>query len=54
MYYELLKCHNPCSIDEDAREALKDEEYREKLTAYGEKIEELTKDIWEKEYLQRK
>ncbi len=54
MYYELLKCHNPCPIDEDAREALKDEEYREKLTAYGEKIEELTKDIWEKEYLQMK
>lgn len=54
MYYELLKCHNPCPIDKDAREALKDEEYREKLTAYGEKIEELTKDIWKKEYLQMK
>jgi MoaA/NifB/PqqE/SkfB family radical SAM enzyme len=54
MYHELLERHSPHPIDEDAQDALNDEEYRKKLTAYGEKIEELTNDIWEKEYLQRK
>ncbi|OYD13870.1 hypothetical protein CH333_09665 [candidate division WOR-3 bacterium JGI_Cruoil_03_44_89] len=54
MYHEVLKCHKPHPIDKDARDALNDEEYRKKLTAYGERIEELTKGIWEKEYLQGK
>ncbi len=52
MYHKLLKCHKPYSIDENVQDALNDEEYRKKLTAYGDKIGELTKDIWEKEYLQ--
>ncbi len=54
MYYELIKDHKPHPIDEDARDAFRDEKYRKELTAYGEKIEELTKGIWENEYLQRK
>jgi MoaA/NifB/PqqE/SkfB family radical SAM enzyme len=37
--------------DENAEEALKDEEYQRGLTAYGEEIEKLTGDIWKKEYL---
>ncbi len=52
LYRELLERYKPYPIDKDARDALKDEEYRKKLTAYGDKIGELTKDIWEKEYLQ--
>ncbi len=52
MFHELLKLHNPFPIDKNADIALKDEEYRKGLIAYGEKIEELTKDIWEKECLQ--
>ncbi|MCK4306722.1 radical SAM protein [candidate division WOR-3 bacterium] len=51
-YHKLLECYKPYPIDKSARDALNDEEYRKKLTAYGEKIGELTKDIWEKEYLQ--
>ncbi len=52
-YQKLLECHKSYPIDKEARDALNDEEYRKKLTAYGDKIEELTKDIWEKEYLQK-
>ncbi|MEA1912595.1 MAG: radical SAM protein [candidate division WOR-3 bacterium] len=52
MYHKLLEHHCPRPINEDAQDALNDEEYHKKLTVYGEKIEELTKEIWEKEYLQ--
>ncbi len=53
IYYRLLKCYRPKPIDEAAMEILSDDEYREKLIAYGEKVEKLTRDIWEREYLQK-
>lgn len=53
IYHKLLESYNPYPIDENAMDALNDEEYRKKLTTYGEKIEGLTKDIWEREYLQK-
>jgi len=37
--------------DPSGEEELKDEEYRKGLSKYGKKIEELTKETWEKEYL---
>jgi MoaA/NifB/PqqE/SkfB family radical SAM enzyme len=51
MYHELLDRCQPYPTDESARDALNDEEYRKRLTVYGEEIEELTKEMWEKEYL---
>lgn len=38
-------------IDEDAGMSLEDSEYLEGLSEYGEKVGELTRGIWEKEYL---
>ena len=52
VYRKLLERYTPNPIDKDAGYALNDEEYREKLTAYGVEIEELTKNIWKEEYLQ--
>jgi len=51
VYYKILNLHSPRPIDQAAMEALKDEEYRRKLIEYGERIEELTKDIWKRDYL---
>lgn len=49
--YKILKETNAKPIDISGEEILKDEKYRKGLVGYGEQIEELTKDIWEKEYL---
>ncbi|MDZ7262122.1 MAG: radical SAM protein [candidate division KSB1 bacterium] len=38
-------------IDEDAAEAIKDEQYFQELVVYGEKVDELTRPIWEAEYV---
>jgi len=49
--YKILKETNAKPIDTSGEEILKDENYRKGLVRYGEHIEELTRDIWEKEYL---
>ena len=51
LIYKILKETNAKPIDPSGEEILKDEKYREGLVQYGERIEELTKDMWEKEYL---
>ena len=53
-YATMRKAIDTCGaspIDENAKEALEDEDYQRGLTAYGEEIGRLTNDIWEKEYL---
>jgi MoaA/NifB/PqqE/SkfB family radical SAM enzyme len=53
MYHELLNDYHPRPIDENARDAMNDEKYCKKLTAYGERIEQLTGNMWKREYLKR-
>jgi hypothetical protein len=48
----LIKLHHARGGDEAAEEALQDENYYAKLVAYGERVGELTRDLWEQEYLQ--
>jgi len=52
MMKELLKKTNAKPADEAAEEALQDPEYYKGLVEYGKRVKELTKDIWEKEYLE--
>jgi hypothetical protein len=49
--YEAIKKHNARPADIPAGEALNDEDYHRGLEVYDRKVEELTKDIWEEEYL---
>jgi MoaA/NifB/PqqE/SkfB family radical SAM enzyme len=49
-FYKIVKEVGAKPINEEARAALSDKEYRKGLIKYGEDIEELTKDIWENEY----
>jgi MoaA/NifB/PqqE/SkfB family radical SAM enzyme len=49
--YEAIKKHNARPADIPAGEALADEDYHRGLEDYDRKVEELTKDIWEEEYL---
>lgn len=52
--YEILKSTNACSINEEARLALKDSNYRTGLIKYGEEIEHLTGEYWKREYLAKR
>lgn len=51
--YKILKATHARPIDKDAELALEDAEYRKGLIEYGKRIEELTKEYWEKKYLNR-
>ena len=52
MMRRTIELHHARGGDKAAEEALQDENYYAKLVNYGERIDELTRDIWEKEYLQ--
>ena len=52
MMSRTIELHHARGGDRAAEEALQDENYYAKLVAYGERVDELTRDIWEKEYLQ--
>jgi MoaA/NifB/PqqE/SkfB family radical SAM enzyme len=47
--YEIIKVNKVYPINEEAKQALKDEKYREGLIKYGKEVEKLTKEMW-KEY----
>jgi len=47
----VIRRFNARPIDKDAEEALKDKNYFTGLVAYDQRIEELTRDIWEREYI---
>ncbi len=49
--YKILKETDAKPIDSSGEEILKDGKYTKGLVEYGERIEELTKDIWKEEYL---
>lgn len=49
--YKILTETKAKANDPSGESALKDEEYREGLVEYGETIEELTKEKWEREYI---
>ena len=40
-------------IDEDANSIVGDEEYRRKMVEYGEAIDRITREYWEREYLNK-
>jgi len=46
--------YQPTPIDESAKEALQDKEYREKMINYDKSLAELLNPIWEKEYKKSK
>lgn len=48
---EVIMKHQAEPIDAEAAAALKDDKYHEKLADYGDKVAELTSDIWEIEYI---
>ncbi len=50
--YDLIQKHKAQPIDPPGGEALEDAKYRTMLEEYGDKVGELTKAEWEKEYLQ--
>jgi hypothetical protein len=52
MMRRIIKLHNAKGADEAAEEALIDEDYYFQLVAYGKRVDELTREIWEEEYLQ--
>ncbi|RME01962.1 MAG: radical SAM protein [Calditrichaeota bacterium] len=49
--YKVISEHGAQPIDPESAEALKDKEYRDGLAAYGDRVSELTADIWEQEYI---
>jgi MoaA/NifB/PqqE/SkfB family radical SAM enzyme len=51
--YPILKSTNARPINEEAAQALKDESYQSGLIKYGEEIEKLTCECWNKEYLKQ-
>lgn len=50
-FYEMQKEYDLTPIDENAREAIEDPEYRKGMIAYNKDVAELLDPIWEKEYL---
>ncbi|MBI4723208.1 MAG: radical SAM protein [Candidatus Stahlbacteria bacterium] len=52
--HKILKSTSAHPINDEAKEALEDTTYREGLIHYGEEIERLTHEEWEKEYLAKK
>jgi len=46
-----IKETNANPADKAAAEALKDQEYEDGLIAYGDRVQKLTEDIWEKQYI---
>jgi MoaA/NifB/PqqE/SkfB family radical SAM enzyme len=52
MMRRTIELHQARGGDAAAEAALQDENYYEKFVAYGERVDELTRDIWDKEYLQ--
>jgi len=38
-------------LDENAQSAMQDEEYRNRMTAYGKKVDTLTKGVWQSEFM---
>jgi len=47
----IVEHHKAHPIDESADAALNDKQYYEGMVDYGEQVRELTRDIWEKDYL---
>jgi len=52
MAYSAITKTGAKPMDPNAAEALKDEGYRKGLIEYGKKVDELTKSIWEKDYIE--
>ncbi len=50
-FYEMQKEYDLTPIDENAREAIEDPEYRKGMIAYNKAVADLLDPIWEKEYL---
>ena len=50
-FRQLLSRYQPEPEDEAAGEVLADGEYCANLVAYGQHLEEISQEIWEKEYL---
>jgi len=51
---EFIDEYKPTPIDEPAKKALQDKEYREKMINYDKSLAELLNPIWEKEYKKSK
>lgn len=51
-FYQILKEHHARPINKEAEEALESHDFVEGLTTYGEKVAELTDEIWDKEYIE--
>ena len=52
-FYHKILTEDARGESEEAEESRNDNEYYRRLVEYDEKLEELTKDIWENEYMQR-
>jgi MoaA/NifB/PqqE/SkfB family radical SAM enzyme len=51
LFRRWVERHHPQPKDEAAREALTDGAYYERMVAYGRELEELSQEVWEKEYV---
>jgi MoaA/NifB/PqqE/SkfB family radical SAM enzyme len=51
-FHQIVKEHHARPINEEAKEALEAHDFVEGLSVYGEKVEELTHEIWDKEYIE--
>jgi hypothetical protein len=51
-FHQIVKEHHARPINEEAKEALEAHDFVEGMSAYGEKVAELTDEIWDKEYLE--
>jgi hypothetical protein len=47
----LIRSCGACGANEEAAEALEDEDYHARLTRYGKDVAELTDPIWRERYL---
>ncbi|MFP4621056.1 MAG: radical SAM protein [Bacteroidales bacterium] len=52
-FYRNILTENARGESEEAEEARNDEEYYKRMVEYDKKLKELTKDIWEKKYMQQ-
>jgi len=50
--YNAIKETNALPIDNEAKEALEDDDYNKGMVEYGKKFQELTNEKWEKEFLE--
>jgi hypothetical protein len=51
-FYEMVKEHDARPINSEAGEALEATDFIESLCRYGERVSELTGEIWDREYLE--